>query len=249
MMKDFQNDGRHFIIKHNVRGESMEEWVQSFLENEERRIHQRRNNTVVSHVILAFSREDTPNISKAILQDIGKEYIRLFNPRSMCVVVPHYDKAHIHLHFCFSGIEYMTGKTMRISRQEFQKLKDDVQIYQRKRYPELYHSIVNHHSTNQRGLNERDGAYYANKKNRKTRKEKIRSLVREAFESSGTVQELTTALQANNMKVYYRNNKLSGIVYKNRNYRLGRLGFEKELTRVLQRDEQKEKEQERDIEK
>ena len=48
----------------------------------------------------------------------------------MYVAVPHFDKDHYHVHICASGVEYRTGKTMRLSKAEMQKMKKNIQKYQ-----------------------------------------------------------------------------------------------------------------------
>jgi len=57
---------------------------------------------------------------------------------------PHFNKTHYHIHFCISGVEIETGKSLRISKEEFKLVKEKLQEYQLEKYPELSNSVVEH---------------------------------------------------------------------------------------------------------
>ncbi len=62
-----------------------------------------------------------------------------------CLLPCHiFDKQHYHIHICASGIEYKTGKSLRLTKPELQKLKKDIQQFQMGRFPELSNSVVQH---------------------------------------------------------------------------------------------------------
>jgi len=49
---------------------------------------------------------------------------------------------------CALGIEYKTGKSLRVSKPGLQKLKKGFQYYQKLKYPELSNSPVDHNKNN-----------------------------------------------------------------------------------------------------
>ncbi len=77
-----------------------------------------RKNVFVTHEILSWHRDDAKNITLQKMQDMAREYINIRNPNGMYIAVPHFDKEHYHIHICASGVEYRTGKVMRLSKKE-----------------------------------------------------------------------------------------------------------------------------------
>lgn len=148
MMNDkdrlFDANNESFVFTHNLNGNSINDWVQEFKENETYREHKRINSVYITHEILSWHKDDVKNISLDKMEDMVREYARLRNPNGMYIAVPHFEKDHYHLHVCASAIEYRTGKTMRMSQKSFGELKKNIQIFQRQRYPELSKSIVEH---------------------------------------------------------------------------------------------------------
>ncbi len=140
----FDASKESFVFAHNLLGDSIDEWEKQFKENETYREHKRKNSTYITHEILSWSKEDVDNISLEKMEDMAREYVMMRNPNGMYVAVPHFDKNHYHVHICAAGIEYRTGRTMRMSKQDFGKLKKDIQAYQKQKFPELSKSIVEH---------------------------------------------------------------------------------------------------------
>lgn len=140
----FDASKESFVFTHNLSGNSIDEWEKQFKENEKFREHKRINSTYISHEILSWSKDDYDNISLSKIEEMVKEYVRLRNTNGMYIGTVHTEKQHIHFHFCVAGIEYRTGKTMRMSKDNFGKLKKDIQTYQKHKFPELSKSIVEH---------------------------------------------------------------------------------------------------------
>ena len=140
----FDKNGHSFVITHNIKGNSVEEWHEQFKNNEQYRKSKRINSIMLTHEILSWHKEDAKEISLNKLEDMAREYIQNRNPNGIYVAVPHFDKEHYHVHICASGIEFRTGNTMRLSKKNMQELKQKIQQYQIEKYPELSNSIVNH---------------------------------------------------------------------------------------------------------
>src|SRR6266513_2152857 len=75
---------------------------------------------------------------------MAREYIRQRNPRRIYVAIPHFDKEHYHIHICASGIEYKTGKSLRLTKPNLLALKKNIQQFQIEKFPELSKSVVGH---------------------------------------------------------------------------------------------------------
>lgn len=140
----FDVNKESFVFTHNLHGNSIDEFVEQFNENEKYREHKRTNSIYITHEILSWHKDDVNNISLDKLEDMAREYVMTRNPNGMYVAVPHFDKNHYHVHICVAGIEYRTGKTMRMSQKDFGELKKNIQTYQQQKFPELNKSIVDH---------------------------------------------------------------------------------------------------------
>ena len=140
----FDEKGYSFIVSHNLKGNDINEWVKQFKENENYRKLKRQNSVLATHEIISFHKDDASNITLEKLEDMARQYVSIRNGKGMFVAVPHFDKEHYHIHICASGIEYKSGKAMRLSKMDLQKVKKKIQVYQTERYPELSKSLVNH---------------------------------------------------------------------------------------------------------
>ncbi|MBI4930849.1 MAG: relaxase/mobilization nuclease domain-containing protein [Bacteroidetes bacterium] len=150
MMNDkerlFDEEGKGFVITHNLYRNSVGEWVEQYKENEIHRINKRKNAVYLTHEILSWHKDDTAKISLGAMEDMAREYIELRNPNGLYIGIPHTDKEHYHVHFAVSALEFHNGKTMRLSKKEFALLKKRIQQYQQDKYPELSKSVVQHGS-------------------------------------------------------------------------------------------------------
>jgi Relaxase/Mobilisation nuclease domain len=135
-------EGKTLLIKNNLRGASIEDWCREFAVNEECRIHKKKNTNAIYHEIISFHAGDTKQITIATLGAIAREYIRLRNPYALSVVTAHGDKDHVHLHCALSGVEYKTGKSLRVDRKVFNDMVVQMERYQEKNFPELVFSVV-----------------------------------------------------------------------------------------------------------
>ena len=140
----FDAKDKSFVITHNLKGSDINRWEKQFKENETHRLRKRKDSVYITHEIISWHKDDNKYLSLTKMEDMTREYLRKRNPKGMYVAVPHFDKDHIHIHVCASGIEYKTGKSMRLSKADLSKLKKGIQQYQIEKYPELSKSIVAH---------------------------------------------------------------------------------------------------------
>lgn len=213
-----------FLITHNLKGKSIEQWTKQFKKNEEHRKIKRTDSVYLYHEILSWHDDDAKNLTRENMEDMAREYLKLRNPNGIYVAVPHFDKGHFHVHICASGIEYKTGKSLRLSQANLLKLKKSIEAFQIEKYPMLSHSIVQH---GKGGRNRMTHAEYQMKQRTKrmTDKEIVLGILNTCYKQVNSREDFFKRLKKCELSIYMRNGRLTGIVHKNRKYRLERLGF------------------------
>lgn len=224
----------NFIIKHNVEGEQVKDWVKHFEGNEQNRIIKRSNSIKIYHETMSFSNAEK-SISKSVLMDLANKYIELRNPNALCVAVPHFDKGHAHIHFCFSGTE-LSGQSLRISREEFALFKKQLQEYQIEKYPELSHSVVEHGRKQKNKVKDRE--YQLTKRTKElSERQRTKQAIDNAYKHSLSRADFIHRLSEQGLKTYSRNGNVVGIEG-DRKMRFASLGYdEKKLGELNYRDE------------
>lgn len=252
--RHFDEQKQSFVIKHNIRGESIEEWVKQYQENETYRKLKRPDSVILSHEILSWHRDDTKNITIEKLEEMAREYIKLRNPGGMAIAVSHSDKQHLHIHFCFSGLEYHTGKSLRMSKGEFTKLKQDIQNFQRVKFPELSHSIVEHGKSEKKELALPTDREYQIKcrtclagrqAGRATHKEQVLGILKDCYHRAISKEDFFEMVEKSGMRVYERGGNITGVIYGNRKFRFRKLGFAPEILEGLEIGVERERELEK----
>lgn len=236
----FDDKGYSFAVSHNLKGNSIDEWVKQYQANEEYRKCKRANSVYLTHEIISFHRDDSTNISLGKLEDIARQYVKERGINGMYVAVPHFDKEHYHVHVCASGIEYKTGKAMRLSKTQLQILKKKIQQYQIEKYPELSKSLVNHEK---KGLALSDKEYkYKERTGRATDKEQLLGILKSCYKKAISKDDFFENIKECGLKTYIRGGRITGIVFNNKKFRLKRLGFTDERLQYLDRSLNRDKE-------
>ena len=221
----FDEKGYSFCIAHNLKGNNINEWVNQYRENEKYRKLKRINSVILTHEIISFHKEDATKITLDKLKDIARQYMRMRNEKGMYVAVPHFDKDHFHIHICTSGIEYHSGKAMRLSKTELQKVKKQIQDYQINKYPELNKSLVNH-GKEKKGYALSDKEYnYKERTGRASDKEQLIGMLKTCYKKAGSKDDFYENLKESGLTTYIRGGKISGIIYNNKKFRINRLGY------------------------
>lgn len=228
------------VIRHNVRSRSLLKWVKEFEDNEKLRVRKRKNNVKLYHTVLSFSHLDKKHVNEKVLRDIARKYISLRGRDNMYLGTAHYDKDHIHLHLVISGTKYLTGESNRISRKDFHNIKLALDDYQRKKYPELIHSLPKHgKSLNMQLVQQEQNTSVCN--NRMSQKQSLLQVLKNSYVRAKSIDEFLSSLQANGHVPYYRSGKLTGIHYEgNRKFRLSRLGYDAKKIEALNHHHTKE---------
>jgi hypothetical protein len=229
----YDRKNRSFFITHNLRGRRIEQLVEQFKENEKFRKRKRKDNVQLTHEIISFHKADSENITIEKLEEIAREYIKQRNSRGLYVAVPHFDKEHFHIHICASGVEYRTGKSLRMTKAGFQKLKKEIQNYQIAQYPELSKSLVKHDKKTKSIQTEKEYQERL-RTGRATKKEVLVEVIGGCLKGSHTKEEFFTKLKELSIKTYQRRGKVTGVVLDNIKFRFIRLGFDKERLEELE---------------
>ncbi|KAB2912879.1 MAG: relaxase/mobilization nuclease domain-containing protein [Bacteroidetes bacterium] len=229
-----------FVYTKNLTGHTVDEWVQSFETQESYRLYQRSNQNYLYHVIISWHISDRQNITTAMLKDIAREFAKR-RGISLYVATPHFLQNAVHLHVVHSSLELLTGRSLRISKGEFAKLKRDLEAIQLERYPEITHSVVDHDKNNKVRIH--DNEYHLKARTGTTDKEILTHAIEQALTISASPDDLKQLLQEQGITVYERNGRLQGVLAPktNRKVRFSRLGFDNHIN-ALQKEHTKEKE-------
>lgn len=137
-----------FVLTKFIKGKNLsrEAISKQFLANEKHRVNPRKNNVKLYMEILSFHSDNAKDLTNNKLKKIARKYMSLRSNLSVGLATVHRkEKDHVHLHILLSGTEYKTGKSVRISRDDFKnKVKIPAEEYVRKHYPELEKSAIEH---------------------------------------------------------------------------------------------------------
>jgi len=229
----FDDKGYSFIVSHNLKGNDINEWVKQYQKNETYRKMNRVNSVVLTHEIISFHKDDATNITLQKLEDIARQYVRQRNINGMYVAVPHFDKEHYHIHICASGIEYRTGKAMRLSKTELLNVKKQIQKYQIEKYPELSKSLVNHgNEKKEYALSDKENKY-KERTGRASDKEQLTGMLKTCYKKADSKDSFYENLKLCGLTTYIRGGKISGIIFNEKKFRINRLGFTDERLEEL----------------
>jgi hypothetical protein len=227
----FDDKGYSFAISHNLKGNKINEWEKQYKENEQYRQFKRANSILLTHEIISFHKDDAKNISLDKLEDIAREYVRQRNNNGIYLAVPHFDKEHYHIHVAASGIEYRTGKSMRLSKTDLQKLKRGIQEYQIEKYPELSKSLVNHEKK-EYALSDKEYKY-KERTGRATNKEQLIGMLKTCYKKAISKDDFFEKLKECDLKTYVRGGKIYGVIYSGKKFRFKTLEFTEEKLQDL----------------
>jgi hypothetical protein len=234
-------EDQSFLITHNLKGKNIEQWVKQFQNNETYRLYKHKNKNYLTHEIISFHKEDVKNITLSKMEDIAKEYIHLRNPNGVYAAVPHFDKEHYHIHICVSALEYKSGKSLRMSKDQFKDLKKNIQLYQKEKYPELSKSIVEHENKGKVKITDKEYQMKL-RTGRATDKEKVIEMLNNCFKQANSEKDFLLKVKEAGIKTYDRSGKTTGLIFGKHKFRFNRLGFTKEKTQELNKVFNREKE-------
>lgn len=182
--------------------------LESFLNNDSFRKHRTGGNALY-HEIISFHPKDNEFILNhpEILEDITRTYLEMRAPNALAYARPHFDRNHLHLHIIISGNELQSEKSIRLSKSEFEAIKEAIQEYQLENYPQLEHSYA---------LSSKE------KKAELDAKIKVPGLlhdtIKQILETSNSIVEFKQSLEAAGIQPYQYKSDYQGITYNNLKY-------------------------------
>lgn len=220
----FDDKGKSFVLTHNINGNSIDEWTNQYVLNESFRKVKRSDSVILTHEILSWHRDDAASISLDKLKVMTEEYIKLRNDGGMYVAVPHFDKSHYHVHICASGLGFRTGKSLRLTRGEFTKLKKDIQLFQQSRFPELSKSVVSH-GKNEKGKMSDKEFQFKLRTGRDSKRDILSAILKTCYKKAISRETFFELLKDCKAVPYLRGGKVKGVTYEGLKFRFERLGF------------------------
>lgn len=227
------------VSKQFLQSYDKDKWVMQLKANDDKRTFNHTKRTVLRHEVIAFGKQDNKHLTKEKLKDFIKFYFKHRSPRSMTVAGVHYEQS-VHIHFVHSAVG-VDGKSTRVSRDDFKQFKIKLQEYQKQKYPELSHSIVDYNKSKTLKLQQtQKEQYMSQKRGVIPEKEKLSKLVSQLASESKSLGELAQKLEKINLKPYYRYGKLTGIyISEKKKLRLTTLGVGKEHLKVLTKEQER----------
>ncbi len=142
----FDDRGRYdpkldFDLCHNIRSYSKGDIIAEFKENAKLK-KRRENGTELYHDILSFCPKDRRFLTLDKIYDLSRRYVELRGDKGLCFAKPHLHQDHLHVHFCFSGNQYQSEKSLRLTMKKFSQIRVDLELYQMRCFPELTNSLV-----------------------------------------------------------------------------------------------------------
>lgn len=135
-----------FALMRNIELNSdiLDNLINIFVKNDQYR-KKRSNGVIAFHDIISFhpSNRELLVSNPHALYDMVNYYLEIRSPNGLAYAKVHTNKQHIHAHCIFSSNERESKKSTRISKKEFESVKYALQLYQKKKYPELSRSIIN----------------------------------------------------------------------------------------------------------
>lgn len=132
-------NSRNIILEKN----SEEAILEKFINNDSYR-KRKKFSACIFHEILSFHPSNTKYLlnNPEILYDISSKYMALRSPNGLGYAKIHNDKKHVHIHFIFSSTELESSRSIRVSKEDFERVKKNIREYQRKRYPKLFDNSI-----------------------------------------------------------------------------------------------------------
>jgi len=101
-----------------------------------------KNTITLYHEILSLGELDKEKITEEVLTDLATKYLELRAPNALAYGKYQYNTENKHIHLLISGNEYHSTKQVRLTKYDFQKIKQEMELYQKQRYPELTNSLI-----------------------------------------------------------------------------------------------------------
>lgn len=196
------------------------QWVSQFKRDEKLRRHPKQlgRSNVLIHDILSFSSKSTPHLNEEKMKALSEEYIRLKGTQAQAVAVLHRSEAHQHVHILSNSVCHDTGLANRNTKSHYASIKQDLEIFQKGRFPELADSICEHG---------KGQSFDRNPHFVQAHKDEIARVLQESLAES-SLPKVEARLAESNYTLYSRGQFPSGVTTPDgRKFRFRRLGIDR----------------------
>lgn len=220
-----EKGGNPLVIGQNLRTTNLNK-AQSirheFIKNHKFCPH-RKNGVALYHDIMSFSGKDTAHLTPQILEDLGTRYLAKRAQNALGYARVHQDKDHVHIHFMISGNLIESPQKLRLSKADFKTVKQELEAYQKGKYPFLKHSLCQEHKP-ERSISGKEGEIL--RKGKVSQKERVIHIFKKALEGTSEADFLQE-LKNYNLEIYKRG-KNYGVLdtATQRKHRLKKLGLQ-----------------------
>ena len=204
-MQDDEKSQRAYDLHHHCMARGRSNIAEEFLANS-RHLPKHKSRNMLYHEIISISLEEGVEMqyAKDALREIAQKWIDARCPNNMAYGCLHEDHAnHLHYHLLISANELGQASRLRLSKSEFESVKQNLEAHVLENYPKLKQKAIN-----TRPKKERSESRKATAQKRRTGKletrEAVRATVTEAMLHTSSLEEFETKLMAQNFKFYTR---------------------------------------------
>jgi phosphoenolpyruvate carboxylase len=222
---------RGFNIFSNVYNK--DEVIKEFLENAQY-LKTARGKNYLYHEIISLKENDLNlDEQREILEDLALKYLSLRAENHLGLMALHSDKGHIHIHLMISSNRISESKRTRLSKKKFHSIQQSIERYTNQTYPQLEPTS---HYLRDKNLkkDKRAEQELKHKRGKTTKKEQLKTLLKEAFEKANSTTYLKNYFKDLNIEFYIRG-LTTGVIFEKKKYRLKTLGVEDLYFKTLRR--------------
>lgn len=211
----------------------------------------RKNGVMLYHEILSIAKDNRYSVTPEILTDLAQKYIALRACEALVFGTIHFDEKNPHVHLMISGNLAHRPEKLRLSKLEFDQVKRDLETYQKEKYPFLTHSLVFEQGRGRGEQKEKPSKTRETPKNfsesERTRrlhqqgraepsqKDRLRDHIRSSLVGAFSLSDLSERLREHHISLYFRGNRLAGVVFQEKKYRFRTLGIDTLLEEAMKR--------------
>ena len=204
----------------------------------------RVNGIALRHLILSFSPDDTPYLTPEIIQDLVEKFLELRGEKGIVIGRLHEHDKHIHVHLLISGNQYRSPKSTCMSKKDFLDVHRELEIYQKRPYPQLKHSLVKIEKRPRdperiKPLSELELKMKERLGKKLTKKERFRQRIKTFLDQAKSTVELYDLLEKNGFELYQYRKRINGILKDGIKFRFTTLGIKPSIIRELDRERTK----------
>jgi len=223
----------------NLYSHDKQDIIREFEENAQH-LKQSRGKVYLYHEVLSLQTNDLSQQEQVkIIRDLTELYILKRADNHLVYGKVHNDTDNIHIHLIISSNKINDNKRVRLAKQEFNNIRQFVEVYKNKKYEKQLEPTLNYQQENTKVKEKRAEQEIKNKRKKQTKKEFVFECVQDSLNSSLSKEAFETSLKNKGLS-FYQNGNTIGVTFENKNYRLKTLGLLENYQKVLNKYKKKE---------